>query len=78
MADARVVDLDAHLVGPRRRYLDVFVAELLAGAPGDGGLAGDGLGGCRVSESRKRGEGSSGIQRPTFPSVAIVMCVVER
>ena len=74
VADAGVVDLDAHLVGPRRQYLDVLVAELLAGAPGDGGLAGDGLRGVRVSESRKRGAPEFSCL-PTFPSVAIVMCV---
>jgi len=52
VAHARVVDLDADFAGARREDLDVFVAELLAGAPGDGGLAGDGLaGGERVSES---------------------------
>lgn len=43
VADARVMDLDADLVGPGRRYLDVLIAEFLAGAPGDGRLAGDGL-----------------------------------
>ncbi len=43
VANARVVDLDAHLVGARRENLDILVAELLARAPGDGGLAGDGL-----------------------------------
>src|SRR5689334_19055813 len=62
VADARVVDLDAHLVGPRRRHLDVLIAELLAGAPGDGGLAGDGLdavgeGGLAKLSSSTRGEG---------------------
>ena len=74
VADAGVVDLDAHLVGPRRQYLDVLVAELLARAPGDGGLAGDGLRGVRVSESQKRGAPELSCV-PTFPSVAIVMCV---
>jgi len=43
VADACVVNLDAHLVGARRGHLDVLIAELLTGAPGDGGLAGDGL-----------------------------------
>ena len=43
VADASVFDLDAHLVGLGRRYLNVLIAELLAGAPGDGRLAGDGL-----------------------------------
>jgi hypothetical protein len=43
MADAGVVDLDADLVGAGRQYLDVLIAELLAGAPGNGGLASDGL-----------------------------------
>ena len=41
VADARVGDLDADLVGLGRRDLDVLVGELLAGAPGDGRLAGD-------------------------------------
>jgi hypothetical protein len=43
VADARVMDLDADLMGPGRRYLDILVAEFLAWAPGDGRLAGDGL-----------------------------------
>lgn len=43
MADARVVDLDADFAGARGEDFDVLVAEVLAGAPGDGGLAGDGL-----------------------------------
>lgn len=38
MADTGVVDLDADLVGPRRRDFDVLDAELLAGLPGNGGL----------------------------------------
>jgi hypothetical protein len=41
VADTSVLDLDAHLVGLGRCYLDVLVAELLAGTPGDGRLAGD-------------------------------------
>jgi hypothetical protein len=43
VADAGIMDLDAHLVRLGRCYLDVLIAKLLAGAPGDGGLAGDGL-----------------------------------
>ena len=43
MANASVVDLDADLVGSRRKNLNVLEAELLASAPGDSGLASDGL-----------------------------------
>ena len=43
VADARVVDLDAHLVGFGRGDLDLLDAEVLAGLPGHGGQAGDGL-----------------------------------
>lgn len=43
MADTSVVDLDADLVGLGRSNLDVLDAQRLAGLPGDGGLAGDGL-----------------------------------
>lgn len=43
MADAGVADLDADLMGLGRRHLDILNAELLAGAPGNGRLAGDGL-----------------------------------
>lgn len=49
VADARVVDLDADFAGARGEDFDVLVAEVLAGAPGDGGLAGDGLAGGKVS-----------------------------
>lgn len=43
MADAGVVDLYPHLIGFWRRDLDVFENEVLAGIPGHGGFAGDGL-----------------------------------
>jgi hypothetical protein len=43
VADTGVVDLDADLVGLGGSDLDVLDAEVLAGLPGDGGLAGDGL-----------------------------------
>lgn len=43
VADARVVDLDAHFMGLGRSNLDVLDAELLASFPGDSCLAGDGL-----------------------------------
>lgn len=43
MADARVVNLDSHLVGLRGLDLNVFDAQVLAGLPGDGSLASDGL-----------------------------------
>lgn len=43
VAHAGVFNLDAHLVGPRRQHLDILVAELLSGAPGDSRLAGNGL-----------------------------------
>lgn len=43
MADTSVVDLNADLVGARRGNLNVFDAQLLAGLPGDGSLAGNGL-----------------------------------
>ena len=43
MAHSRVVNLDADLVSLGRRDLDVLEGEGLAGLPGDGGLAGDGL-----------------------------------
>ena len=43
VADARVVDLDAHLVRLGRRHLDVLDGELLARLPRHGRLAGDGL-----------------------------------
>ena len=67
VADAGVVDLDAHLVGPRRQYLDILVAELLARAPGDGGLAGDGLRGGGLA-SCVSDEGSSGAQLRAYLS----------
>lgn len=51
MADSRVEDLDAHLVGLGRRHLDVLDAEILAGFPGHGGLASDGL----LREDKKKG-----------------------
>lgn len=57
MADTGVVDLDPDLVGLGRRHLDVLVAELLAGAPGDGRLASDGLPrrvSSRVADSKVR------------------------
>lgn len=43
MADTSVVNLDADLVGLGRSNLDVLDAQRLAGLPGDGGLAGNGL-----------------------------------
>lgn len=43
MADTGVVNLDADLVGSGRANLDILDAQRLAGFPGDGGLAGDGL-----------------------------------
>lgn len=43
VANTSVVNLDADLVGSGREDLDVLNAEGLAGSPGDGGLAGDGL-----------------------------------
>lgn len=43
MADTGVGDLDSDLVGLGRCDFNVLVGELLAGAPGDGRLAGDGL-----------------------------------
>jgi hypothetical protein len=43
VADSGVEDLDTDLVGPGGRYLDLLDAELLAGLPGDGGLALDDL-----------------------------------
>lgn len=55
VADTSVVDLDADLVGPRRANLDVLEAKLLAGLPGDGGLASNGLpDGSDVSKSLPR------------------------
>ena len=38
MADTRVVDLDADLVGLGRCDFHVFNGEVFAGFPGDGGL----------------------------------------
>lgn len=43
VADTGVLDLDSDLVGLGRSHLNVLIAELLAGAPGDGSLASDGL-----------------------------------
>lgn len=43
MADTGVVDLDTDLVGLGGSDLDVLDGQVLAGLPGDGGLAGDGL-----------------------------------
>lgn len=43
VADARPQDLDPHLARLGRGDLDVLDAEGLAGLPGDGRLAGDGL-----------------------------------
>lgn len=43
MAHASVVDLDSDLVGLGRSNFDIFDAELLAGLPGYGSLASDGL-----------------------------------
>lgn len=43
MADTSVGDLDSNLVGLGRSNLDVFKGQGLAGLPGNGGLASDGL-----------------------------------
>lgn len=43
MADTSVVDLDADLVGPGRKNFDILKAQRLAGLPGNGGLARNGL-----------------------------------
>jgi len=56
VADASVVDLDADLMGPRRKHLNILVAELLARGPGNGRLALDDLD-ARVSDWRSRGGG---------------------
>lgn len=85
MADTRVCNLDSDLVGLGRRYLDVFIAELLAGAPGDGRLAGDGLQ-IRVSQGRYRGcdgpvrdalRGCVGVVSLTFPAVDAIVVRVQ-
>ena len=60
VAHAGVFDLDAHLVGPRRQYLDILVAKLLSGAPGDSRLAGDGLRVRNVSEAHLAGRQLTG------------------
>lgn len=39
MADARVMDLDAHLMRLGRSNLDVFDSQRLAGGPGDRSLS---------------------------------------
>lgn len=43
VADTGVLDLNSDLVGLGRSHLNVLIAELLAGAPGDGSLASNGL-----------------------------------
>lgn len=43
VTDSGVVDLDAHLVCLGRCDFDLLDAEVLAGLPGHGGQAGDGL-----------------------------------
>lgn len=43
VADTGVVDLDTDFVSFGRSDLDVFDAKVLAGFPGNGGLASDGL-----------------------------------
>lgn len=43
VADTGVLDLNSDLVGLGRSHLNVLITELLAGAPGDGSLASDGL-----------------------------------
>jgi len=43
VADTSVLDLNSDLVGLGRSDLDILVAQLLARAPGDSGLASDGL-----------------------------------
>ena len=43
MANTSVVNLNADLMGLGGSHLDVLNGEVLAGLPGDGGLAGDGL-----------------------------------
>lgn len=50
MADTGIVDLDSDLVGLGRSNLDILDREVLAGLPGHGGLAGDGL--SRVPQSQ--------------------------
>lgn len=63
VANTSVVDLDTDLVGPGGKDLNVLERKRLAGLPGDGGLASDGL--CRhvnLSSSIYR-EGSIPIKR---------------
>lgn len=43
MADTSVVNLNTDFVGLRGCHLDLLNAQVLAGLPGDGGLALDGL-----------------------------------
>lgn len=51
VTDASVVYLDSNLVLLRRGNLDVFDGQILAGLPGNGGLAGDYLGWKPTSRS---------------------------
>lgn len=53
MADARVVDLDADLMGLWRSDLDVLDAQLLASLPCNGCLAVDGLS-CEPARRRQQ------------------------
>jgi hypothetical protein len=85
MADTGIVDLDSHLVSLGRSHLNILDGEVLAGLPGHGGLAGDGL--SQVSPSQLslsplfivRGYGGVGgmkDHRLTFPTVSAIACDV--
>ena len=65
VADTSVVDLDTDFMGLRRGDLDVLDGQLLAGLPGDGGLAGNSL-----KNIKRRLEHLNSAAKPEIPALS--------
>lgn len=77
VANTSVVDLDSDLVGLGGSNLNILNGERLAGLPGDGGLAGDGLAMASVLFSQKLliiNSGASVIMRGSRKGVGACEC----